>query len=46
VLAYGTFSPLPTELVVRDASGATIARENLSGAATEATETCEGEAEG
>jgi hypothetical protein len=46
MLAYGTFSPLPTELVVRNASGATIAHENLSGAATEATETCEGEAEG
>jgi hypothetical protein len=46
VLAYGTFSPLPTELVVRNASGATIGRENLSRAATEATETCEGEAEG
>jgi hypothetical protein len=45
-LAYGTFSPLPTALVVRNASGATVARENLSGAATSTTETCEGEAEG
>jgi hypothetical protein len=46
VLAYGVFSPVPTELVIRNASGATVASENLSEAATESTETCEGEAEG
>ncbi len=46
VLAYGEFSPLPTELLVRDASGITIDRANLAEAATADTETCEGEAEG
>ena len=45
-LAYGAFSPLPTELVIRDASGRTVSTENLSEAARAETETCEGEAEG
>ncbi len=46
VLAYGELSPLPTELLVRDASGRTIDRANLAEAARSDTETCEGEAEG
>jgi hypothetical protein len=46
VLAYGAFSPLPTELLIRSAHGRTIARQNLSQAAQSNTETCEGEAEG
>jgi hypothetical protein len=46
VLAYGELSPLPTELLVRDARGRTIDRENLAEAAKSDTETCEGEAEG
>jgi hypothetical protein len=46
VLAYGELSPLPTEVLVRDASGRTIDRANLAEAAKSDTETCEGEAEG
>lgn len=46
VLAYGVFTPLPTALVTRNASGKTISTVNLSGAAQTTTETCEGEAEG
>jgi hypothetical protein len=46
VLAYGVFAPLPTELLIRNASGRTIATEDLSGEARSNTETCEGEAEG
>jgi hypothetical protein len=46
VLAYGVLSPLPTELLVRDPSGKTVAHENLSEAAQADTEKCEGEAEG
>ncbi|HSZ12543.1 MAG TPA: hypothetical protein VK790_00725 [Solirubrobacteraceae bacterium] len=46
MLAYGVFSPLPTEVVIHNARGATVASESLSQAAAEATETCEGEAEG
>jgi hypothetical protein len=46
VLAYGAFSPLPTELLVRDTHGKTIASANLREAAQADTETCEGEAEG
>jgi hypothetical protein len=46
VLAYGELSPLPTELLVRDASGRTIDRANLADPAKTDTETCEGEAEG
>ncbi len=46
VLAYGELSPLPTELLVRDARGRTIDRANLAEAAKSDTETCEGEAEG
>jgi hypothetical protein len=46
VLAYGELSPLPTELLIRDASGRTIDRANLAEAAKSDTETCEGEAEG
>lgn len=46
VLAYGVFSPLPTELVVRDKHGRTITRSDLRQAAQADTETCEGEAEG
>lgn len=45
VLAYWAFAPLPTELLVRNASGHTVAIRNLSEAATASTETCEGEAE-
>ncbi|HTA31841.1 MAG TPA: hypothetical protein VK721_00300 [Solirubrobacteraceae bacterium] len=44
-LAYGAFSPLPTELLIRDASGRTIESASLAEAAKSATETCEGEAE-
>lgn len=46
VLAYGAFSPLPTELLIRDGRGRTIDRANLAEAARSNTETCEGEAEG
>ncbi len=46
VLAYGAFSPIPTELVIRDGRGRTIDRRDLSEAAKANTETCEGEAEG
>jgi hypothetical protein len=45
VLAYGVFSPLPTELLIRDASGKTIDSASLAEAAKSDTETCEGEAE-
>lgn len=44
-LAYGSFSPLPSELLVRNASGETVGRKNLAKAAKSATETCEGEGE-
>jgi hypothetical protein len=46
VLVYGAFSPLPSELLIRDARGRTVASDDLSQAATAETETCEGEAEG
>ncbi len=46
VLAYGAFSPLPTELLVRDAHSRTVGRKDLSEAAKSNTETCEGEVEG
>jgi hypothetical protein len=47
ILAYGVFSPLPTELVVRNARGVVVSRASgLGQAAKAATETCEGEAEG
>ncbi|MGD0455545.1 MAG: hypothetical protein ABSB69_18320 [Solirubrobacteraceae bacterium] len=45
VLAYGAFSPLPSELLVRSPAGKIIASEDRSGAAKADTETCEGEAE-
>jgi hypothetical protein len=45
VLVYGAFSPLPTELLVRNASGKTVDRKYFGEAATSDTETCEGEAE-
>jgi hypothetical protein len=45
VLAYGAFSPLPSELLVRSPTGKLIANEDRSGAAKADTETCEGEAE-
>jgi hypothetical protein len=45
VLAYGAFSPIPTELVIRDGRGRMIATKNLSEAAKSNTETCEGEGE-
>lgn len=45
VLAYGAFSPLPSELLVRGADGKIIAREDRNEAAKSDTETCEGEAE-
>lgn len=44
-LAYGAFSPIPTELLIRDASGKTVSRQDLSEAAKFNIETCEGEAE-
>ncbi len=46
VLAYGVFSPIPTEMVIQDEHGTTIARRDLSEAAAVTTATCEGEAEG
>lgn len=46
LLAYGAFSPIPTELLIRNASGRTITRQNLREAAKSDTETCEGESEG
>jgi hypothetical protein len=45
VLAYGAFSPLPSELLVRSPAGKIIASEDQSEAAKADTETCEGEAE-
>ncbi len=45
VLVYGAFTPLPTELLVRNPSGRIVDRKNLSEAAKSDTETCEGEAE-
>ena len=45
VLAYGAFSPLPSELLVRSPAGKIIASEDRSEAAKADTETCEGEAE-
>ncbi len=45
VLAYGAFTPLPTELLIRDTRGKTVGRKDLSEAARSDTETCEGEAE-
>jgi hypothetical protein len=46
VLAYGAFSPLPSELLVRSPAGKIIASEDRSAAAEADTEICEGEAEG
>ncbi len=46
VLVYGAFSPLPTELIIRNASGRTVNVRNLAEAAKSETESCEGEAEG
>jgi hypothetical protein len=46
VLAYGAFSPIPTEIVVRDAHGKIVTRENVGKKAKSDTEKCEGEAEG
>jgi len=45
VLVYGAFTRLPTELLVRNASGRTVDRKNFGEAAKFETETCEGEAE-
>jgi hypothetical protein len=46
-LAYGAFSPVPTELLVTDAHGRTITGDgHFSEQARTTTETCEGEAEG
>ncbi len=45
VLVYGAFSPLPTELIIRDASGKTVNVRNLAEDAKSETESCEGEAE-
>ncbi len=44
-LVYGALSTAPIELQVRAPSGRTVATEKLEGVATEAFETCEGEAE-
>jgi hypothetical protein len=47
VLAYGAFSPIPTELLTRDASGKIVSVDsNFATAAKTTIETCEGEAEG
>jgi len=46
VLVYGAFSPLPTELVIRNENGKTVNVRNLAQAARSETEICEGEAEG
>lgn len=47
VLAYGAFSPIPTELLTRDASGKIVSVDSNFATAAKATiETCEGEAEG
>jgi hypothetical protein len=45
VLVYGAFTRLPTELLVRNASGRTVDRKNFGEAAKFDAETCEGEAE-
>jgi hypothetical protein len=45
VLAYGAFSPMPSELLVRSPAGKTVGSEKRSAAAQADTETCEGEAE-
>lgn len=46
VLAYGAFSPIPTELLTRDASGKLVSVDSNFATAAKATiETCEGEAE-
>jgi hypothetical protein len=44
-LAYGAFSPPPTELVVRNAAGKEIAHESLAESARNQLEFCEGYAE-
>lgn len=47
VLAYGAFSPIPTELLTRGASGKIVSVDsNFATAAKATVETCEGEAEG
>ncbi len=46
VLVYTAAATAPSELVVRDRAGRTILTENLTRRAKEATEMCEGEAEG
>ncbi len=46
VLAYAVSATVPSELLVRDRSGKTVVVENLRQLGKEATETCEGEAEG
>ena len=46
VLVYTAPPSLPTELVLRTATGNTIATESLQSLATETQETCEGEEEG
>lgn len=45
-LVYGVLPTLPEELLIRSTRGKTIFTENLGSAGKEATETCEGEAEG
>jgi hypothetical protein len=44
-LVYGALATAPTALIVRAPSGATVATQKLEGIATEAFETCQGEAE-
>lgn len=46
VLVYSALSEPPEELIVRAPDGHTVAAEKLAPLATEARETCEGEAEG
>jgi hypothetical protein len=46
VLAYGIFLPPPSELLLRDAAGRTLAHESESETSRATVERCEGEAEG
>ncbi len=45
-LAWGAFSPPPTELLIRAHDGRTLLREPIAAATGEQVEQCEGEAEG
>jgi hypothetical protein len=45
-LVYGVLPTLPEKLIVRSAHGKALFTESLGSVGKEATETCEGEAEG